>query len=55
MKEFFKLLKGKKGASAVEYALMVALIAAAITTTVVTLGDKVKSTFAYVANALPGF
>ena len=55
MKKVFKLLRGKKGASAVEYALMVALIAAAITATVLTLGQKVNSTFEYVANALPGF
>lgn len=55
MKQFLKLLKDKKGASAVEYAVMVALIAAAVISTVYALGLKVNTTFEYVANALPGF
>ena len=52
MLEFLKImLEGKKsqiderGATAVEYGLLVALIAAVIVTVVVTLGGKVKGGF----------
>jgi len=54
MKRFFKLLKDRKGASAVEYAVMVALIAAAIIGTVQILGQNVNTTFTAVSNALLG-
>lgn len=42
------------GATAVEYALMVGLIAVAIIASVSALGRKVKSTFNSITNTLPG-
>ena len=44
----------ERGATAVEYALMVGLIALAIVTAVSRFGDKVKSTFNVVVNTIPG-
>jgi pilus assembly protein Flp/PilA len=43
----------ERGATAVEYALMVGLIAVAIITAVSVLGGKVKTTFNRVSNTLP--
>ena len=43
----------ERGATAVEYALMVGLIAVAIIGTVTLLGNKVKQTFNSIANTLP--
>ena len=43
----------ERGATAVEYALMVGLIAVAIIATVTLLGRKVRSTFNTIANTLP--
>ena len=43
----------ERGAAAIEYALMVGLIAVAIIGTVTLLGDKVKQTFNAVSNTLP--
>ena len=48
MKKLISFLKDEEGATAVEYGLMVALIAAVIVAAVSLLGDKVKSTFTYV-------
>ncbi|HUT12987.1 MAG TPA: Flp family type IVb pilin [Thermoguttaceae bacterium] len=52
-----KLLKsfwrGEEGATAVEYGLLVALIAAVIVVTVSTLGGKVNTAFTTVNDALP--
>ena len=42
------------GATAVEYALMVGLIALAIIASVSAFGNKVRSTFNTVANTMPG-
>ena len=42
------------GATAVEYALMVGLIAVAIIAAVSQLGKKVKGTFNTISNTLPG-
>lgn len=42
-----------EGATAVEYGLMVALIAVAIIAAVTTLGGKLNSLFTNVGNALP--
>ena len=42
------------GATAVEYALMVGLIAVAIIAAVSQLGKKVKGTFNTITNTLPG-
>ena len=43
----------QRGAAAVEYGLLVALIAVAIIAAVSVLGGKVKSTFCQAANSLP--
>ena len=43
----------ERGAAAVEYGLLVALIAVAIIGAVIALGGKVKGTFTCVANSLP--
>ena len=44
----------ERGATAVEYALMVGLIAVAIIAAVSALGSKVKATFNTISNTLPG-
>lgn len=46
-------LKDESGATAVEYGLLVALIAAVIVTIVGTLGQQVNTAFTTVSNALP--
>ena len=46
------LRRDERGATAVEYGLMVALIAAVIVTVVTTLGSKLSTLFSNVANAL---
>ena len=43
----------ERGATAVEYALMVGLIAVAIIAAVSLLGDKIKSSFNTISNTLP--
>jgi pilus assembly protein Flp/PilA len=50
MAKLLKFLKHDKGASSVEYALLVALIAAVIVGAVTLLGGNLKSTFDYVAS-----
>lgn len=55
MKKLLKLLKDKKGSNAVEYSLIVALIACAIIGATYALGVKIQGTFNYVASVLPGF
>jgi pilus assembly protein Flp/PilA len=50
MKKLLKFLKDDKGASAVEYGLLVALIAAVIVGAVTLLGGNLKATFDYVAS-----
>ena len=45
-------LRFEKGATAVEYALMVALIAVAIITTVIALGGKLNGVFNQIATAI---
>ena len=45
--------KDEKGATAVEYGLLVALIAAVIIATVVLLGGNIKDAFTTVNNQLP--
>ena len=52
MKKLISFLKDEEGATAVEYGLMVALIAAFILLTVKFLGGKVESTFNNVATAM---
>lgn len=50
LKEKFE--DGERGATAVEYGLLVALIAAVIVATVVTLGNKINNAFVTVTNAV---
>ena len=45
-------MKNEEGATAVEYGLMVALIAAVIIVVVAILGGKISAVFATVANAV---
>ena len=49
MENLLKFLRDDKGASAVEYGLLVALIAAVIVGAVTLLGGNLKATFEYVA------
>jgi pilus assembly protein Flp/PilA len=44
---------GEKGATAVEYGLLVALIAAVIIGTVVTLGGQINTAFNTISSQLP--
>lgn len=53
VKHIVRFMKEEDGATAVEYGLMVALIAAVIVTIVGTLGTKVNGAFTTVSNALP--
>jgi pilus assembly protein Flp/PilA len=48
-----KAMRSERGATAVEYGLLVALIAAIIVGIVGTLGGKVNTAFTTVSNALP--
>jgi pilus assembly protein Flp/PilA len=50
MKRLRKLLKNETGASAVEYGLLVALIAAVIVGAVTLLGGNLQATFNYLAS-----
>ena len=52
MKKLISFLKNEEGATAVEYGLIVALIAAVIIGTVVLLGGQVHKGFTTVNNAL---
>jgi pilus assembly protein Flp/PilA len=47
-------LKQEKGATAVEYGLMVGLIAAVIITTVILLGDQLNALFERITDELGG-
>ncbi len=53
IKDMLRKLKEQKGATAVEYGLMVALIAAVIITVVTVLGTNLNSVFDYVSTSLP--
>jgi len=50
MEKLLKILKDDKGASAVEYGLLVALITAVIVGAVTLLGGNLKATFDYVSS-----
>jgi pilus assembly protein Flp/PilA len=56
--KFFKLMnrfnREEDGATAIEYGLMVALIAVALITIVTTLGTDVGATFTAISTALTG-
>ena len=47
-----KFFKDEEGAAAVEYAILVALIAGVIILAVTTMGREIRDTFQQVANAL---
>ncbi|WP_028032268.1 Flp family type IVb pilin [Chelativorans sp. J32] len=51
---FARFLKDESGATAVEYGLIVALIAAGIITVVGTLGDQITGAFTTVSEGLNG-
>ena len=52
MKNFRKMLKNEKGATAIEYGLIAALIAVAAIGAMSTLGDNLQTTFNSVADNL---
>lgn len=54
MVEHRKVRMEEHGATAVEYALMMGLIAIAIIASVSAFGNKVRATFNQVANTMPG-
>jgi pilus assembly protein Flp/PilA len=53
-KIWFNITYREKGATAVEYALIVALIAVAIIVTVTALGGGMKTAFQNITNAING-
>ena len=53
MKKLIGFFKEEDGATAVEYGIMVALIAGVIIGVVTTLGTNLETTFSNVANQLP--
>ena len=53
IKKLTQFFKEEDGATAVEYGLMVALIAAVIIVAVTTVGQKTDAAFTNVGNALP--
>ena len=52
MSKFIKLIKNTKGATAIEYGLIAALIAVAAITAMTSIGSKLGSTFNNVSNNL---
>lgn len=53
LKRLDKLIRDERGATAVEYALILAAIAAVIVGVVFALGNKLKSPFESVSNGMP--
>ncbi|HPD60605.1 MAG TPA: Flp family type IVb pilin [Thermodesulfobacteriota bacterium] len=54
MEKILNFLKGEEGATAVEYGLIVALIAAVIIVAVTALGTQISSIFQSVASVITG-
>ena len=54
MLKFFKLIKNDKGATAIEYGLIAALIAVAAVTAMTGLGQTIGNTFNNVSDAMDG-
>jgi pilus assembly protein Flp/PilA len=52
MMKFLKLVKDTKGATAIEYGLIAALIAVAAIGALTTVGSKLNTTFTNVSNSL---
>ncbi len=53
LNKIMNFVRDEEGASAVEYGLLAALIAAVIVGTVTALGGKINTAFETVSNALP--
>ena len=53
MKKLIRFFKDEEGATAVEYAIMVALIAIVIIAMVIIVGKKANNAFSMVASAMP--
>ena len=53
VKHIVRFMREEEGATAVEYGLMVALIAAVIVVTVKTLGTQVNNAFSTVSSNMP--
>ncbi len=49
-----KMLKNEKGATAIEYGLIAALVSVVIITAITTMGSNLTSTFDSIATALGG-
>jgi len=54
MKKLMRFIKDEEGATAVEYGIMVALIAVVIIIAVRTLGESTRDTFDEVSNQMDG-
>jgi pilus assembly protein Flp/PilA len=54
IKKFMQFLKDEDGVTAVEYAVMVALIALIVMVGAEILGNSTNATFEQVGNAIPG-
>ena len=54
MKKLFQLLRDSKGATAIEYGLIAALIAVAAITAMQGIGTSLNSTFTNVSDAMDG-
>ena len=54
IKKFMQFLKDEEGATAVEYAVMVALIALVVMGGAALLGNSANDTLGTVGNAIPG-
>ena len=54
MKKFFQLIRDSKGATAIEYGLIAALIAVAAIAAMQGLGTSLNSTFTNVSTAMTG-
>jgi pilus assembly protein Flp/PilA len=52
MSKFLKVMRNSKGATAIEYGLIAALIAVAAITAMTNIGTKLSGTFNNTANAL---
>jgi pilus assembly protein Flp/PilA len=53
MQKLINFLKEEEGATAVEYGIMVAAIAAVIITIVIAVGDKTSNAFEQINTAMP--
>jgi pilus assembly protein Flp/PilA len=53
MRKIMELIKNEEGATALEYGLIAALIAAVIITAVTSLGSKVNETFKFIDTQMP--